>query len=247
MFTAGILGGGRRGIGLGFTIVPRRVLGGPGHLPPSERVNLAGIGVAGMGGNDIATHARNGANIVALCDVDHRRTAASYAAFPKAARYKDFRRMFDKEAKRIDAVSVGTPDHIHAVAAAAAIRAGKHVYCQKPLTHTLHECRTLAQAARAAGVMTQMGNQGHATEGARLTNEWIQAGVIGEVREVHTWSDRAAGGGSRGSTVPARRRPCRKRWTGTSGWARFASVPIIRCYLPVDVEGMVGLRQRGLG
>ncbi len=99
--------------------------------------------------------------------------------------------MLDKEAKNIDAVSVGTPDHTHAVAAMAAVRAGKHVYCQKPLTHTLHECRELTKAARSAGVMTQMGNQGHATEGARLTNEWIQAGIIGEVREVHVWSDRA--------------------------------------------------------
>jgi predicted dehydrogenase len=175
----------------GVTVVPRYVLGGPGQLPPSERVRLAGIGAGGMGGGDIATHARNGAEVVALCDVDDRRAAGSYAAFPKAARYKDFRRMFDKEAQRIDAVSVGTPDHIHAVATAAAIRAGKHVYCQKPLTHTLREARTVAEAARAAGVMTQMGNQGHATEGARLTNEWIQSGVIGEVREVHCWSDRA--------------------------------------------------------
>jgi len=173
------------------TVVPRHVLGGPDHLPPSERVRVAGIGAGGMGGGDIATHAKNGAEIVALCDVDDRRAAGSFAAFPKAARYKDFRRMFDKEANRIDAVTVGTPDHIHAVASAAAIRAGKHVYCQKPLTHTLVESRTLTQAARAAGVMTQMGNQGHATEGARLTNEWIQAGVIGEIREVHTWSDRA--------------------------------------------------------
>jgi predicted dehydrogenase len=176
---------------LGFAIVPRHVLGGQGQLPPSERVNVAGIGAGGMGGGDIATHAKNGANIVALCDVDDQRAAGSFAAFPKAVRYKDFRRMFDKEARRIDAVNVGTPDHIHAVATAAAIRAGKHVYCQKPLTHTLVECRTVARAARAAGVMTQMGNQGHATEGARLTNEWIQAGLIGDVREVHTWSDRA--------------------------------------------------------
>jgi predicted dehydrogenase len=173
------------------TVVPRHVLGGPGQTPPSERVNVAGIGAGGMGGGDIATHAKNGANIVALCDVDDARAAGSFAAFPKAARYKDFRRMFDKEAKRIDAVSVGTPDHIHAVATAAAIRAGKHVYCQKPLTHTLVECRTVTQAARAARVMTQMGNQGHATDGARLTNEWIRAGVIGEIREIHTWSDRA--------------------------------------------------------
>jgi len=173
------------------TVVPRHVLGGPEHLPPSERVRVAGIGAGGMGGGDIATHAQNGADVVALCDVDDQRASGSFAAFPKAARYKDFRQMFDKESKRIDAVTVGTPDHVHAVATAAAIHAGKHVYCQKPLTHTLLECRTVTEAARAAGVMTQMGNQGHATEGARLTNEWIQAGVIGEIREVHTWSDRA--------------------------------------------------------
>ena len=174
-----------------FTIVPRHVLGGVGFLAPSERVNVAGIGAGGMGGGDIATHAKNGANIVALCDVDDERGAGSFNAFPKAKRYKDFRELIDKEAKNIDAVTVGTPDHIHAVAAMAGIRAGKHVYCQKPLTHTLHECRELTKAAKAAGVMTQMGNQGHATEGARLTNEWIQAGIIGEVKEVHVWSDRA--------------------------------------------------------
>jgi predicted dehydrogenase len=174
-----------------FTIVPRHVLGGAGFLPPSERINVAGIGAGGMGGGDIATVAKLGANIVALCDVDESRAAGSFAAFPQARRYKDFRRLIDQEAANIDAVTVGTPDHIHAVAAIAAIRAGKHVYCQKPLTRTLHECRELTKAAHAAGVATQMGNQGHATEGARLTNEWIQAGVIGEVREVHAWSDRA--------------------------------------------------------
>lgn len=179
------------GIAAGFMIVPRHVLGGAGFTPPSERVNVAGIGAGGMGGGDIATHAKNGANIVALCDVDEQRAAGSFNNFPKAKRYKDFREMIDKEAKNVDAVTVGTPDHTHAVAAMAAINAGKHVYCQKPLTHTLHECRALTKAAKAAGVMTQMGNQGHATEGARLTNEWIQAGIIGEVREVHVWSDRA--------------------------------------------------------
>jgi predicted dehydrogenase len=179
------------GIALGFTIVPRHVLGGAGFLAPSERANLAGIGAGGMGGGDIGNHARNGANIVALCDVDELRGAGSFQAFPKARRYKDFRVLLDKEAKNIDAVTVGTPDHIHALASMAAIRAGKHVYCQKPLTHTLHECRELTKAANAAGVATQMGNQGHASEGSRLTNEWIQAGIIGDVREVHVWSDRA--------------------------------------------------------
>ena len=174
-----------------FTIVPRHVLGGPGQTPPSERLNVAGIGCGGMGGGDIATITKLGANFVALCDVDETRAAGTFNAHPQARRYKDFREMLDKEAKNIDAVTVGTPDHIHAVASMAAIKAGKHVYCQKPLTHTLHECRELTKAAKAAGVMTSMGNQGHASEGSRLTNEWIQAGVIGEVREVHVWSDRA--------------------------------------------------------
>jgi predicted dehydrogenase len=178
-------------LALGFSIVPRSVLGGAGYIPPSERINVAGIGAGGMGGGDIATVSRLGANIVALCDVDDERAAGSFRAFPEARRYKDFRVMLDREAHQIDAVTVGTPDHIHAVAAMAAIRAGKAVYCQKPLTHTLHECRELTKAARQAGVATQMGNQGHATEGARLTNEWIQAGIIGTVREVHVWSDRA--------------------------------------------------------
>jgi predicted dehydrogenase len=191
----------------GFTIVPRHVLGGAGQTAPSERVNVAGIGVGGMGGGDINTVSQLGTNIVALCDVDDVRGAGSFNAFPKATRYKDFRVMLDKEANNIDAVTVGTPDHTHAIAAMAAIRAGKHVYVQKPLTHTLHECRALTKAAADAKVMTSMGNQGHASEGSRLTNEWIQAGVIGEVREVHAWSDRAGklwkqGIGRPGDTPP---------------------------------------------
>jgi predicted dehydrogenase len=172
-------------------IVPRHVLGGAGYVPPSERINLAGIGAGGMGGGDIAKLASLGANVIAVCDVDDERAAGTYKAFPKARRYKDFRVMLDKEAGHVDAVSVGTPDHTHAVATMAALRAGKPVYCQKPLTHTLRECREVTRAAKKAGVATQMGNQGHATEGARRTNEWIRAGVIGPVREVHVWSDRA--------------------------------------------------------
>jgi predicted dehydrogenase len=174
-----------------FTIVPRHVLGGQGQTPPSERLSMAGIGCGGMGGGDIATFTRLGANFVALADVDDTRAAGTYNAHPQARRYKDFREMIEKEAKNIDAVTIGTPDHIHAVAAMAAIKAGKHVYVQKPLTHTLHECRELTKAARKAGIVTSMGNQGHASEGSRLTNEWIQSGIIGDVREVHVWSDRA--------------------------------------------------------
>lgn len=173
-----------------FTIVPRHVLGGPGQTPPSERINIAGIGAGGQGGGDVNAMAANGANVVALCDVDEARASGNFQKYAKAKRYKDFREMLDKEEKHIDAVTVGTPDHIHAIASMDAIRRGKHVYCEKPLTHTIFEARQLAIAAKKHKVVTQMGNQGHATEGARLTNEWIQGGVIGDVREVHVWSDR---------------------------------------------------------
>jgi len=176
---------------MAVTVVPRHVLGGPGFIAPSERVRMAGIGVGGMGGGDVGTFTRLGAEYVALCDVDEQRAAGTLGGHKNARKYKDFREMLDKEAKHIDAVSVGTPDHTHAVATLAALKQGKHVYCQKPLTQTLGECRAVYETAQKAGVMTSMGNQGHATEGARLTNEWIRSGLIGEVLEVHAWSDRA--------------------------------------------------------
>jgi predicted dehydrogenase len=234
-------------VALGVTIVPRHVVGGPGQLPPSERVTVAAIGVGGQGGSDLATHARNGAAIVALCDVDDERAAGSYQAFPKAARYKDFREMLDKEGKRIDAVTVGTPDHTHAVATLAALAAGKHVYCQKPLTHTLLECRSVTRAARAAGVMTQMGNQGHATEGARLINEWIQAGVIGEVREVHVWSDRAGRWWKQGIGRPAETSavPRTLDWDRWLGPARQR--PYHPAYVPATWKGWWDFGSGALG
>ena len=176
---------------LGISIVPRHVLGGKGFIAPSERVRMAGIGVGGMGGGDVGTLTSLGAEYVALCDVDEQRAAGTFGGHKNARKYKDFREMLEKEAKHIDAVSVGTPDHTHAVATVAALKLGKHVYCQKPLTQTLGECRSVFEAAQKAGEMTSMGNQGHATEGARLTNEWIRSGLIGEVLDVHAWSDRA--------------------------------------------------------
>jgi predicted dehydrogenase len=229
---------------LGFTIVPRHVLGGPGHVPPSERVNIAGIGVGNMGGSDIATFSKLGANIVALCDVDQVRAAGTFAAQPRAKRYKDFHEMLEKEGKNIDAVTVGTPDHVHAVAAMAGIRAGKHVYCQKPLTHSLYECRELTKATRAAGVATQMGNQGHATEGARLTNEWIQAGVIGDVREVHVWSDRAGTMWKQGIGRPTDTPPV----PATLDWDRWLGPAPERPYNPAYVPHVWrGWRDFGTG
>ncbi|MBM82186.1 MAG: oxidoreductase [Planctomycetaceae bacterium] len=173
-----------------FTIVPRHVLGGAGQTAPSEQVRIGGIGAGGQGGGDINAMAANGARVVALCDVDFARAAGNFKRHSKATVYKDFRKLLDKEEKNIDAVVVGTPDHIHAPASLDSIRRGKHVYCEKPLTHTIFEARQLTLAAEKHKVATQMGNQGHATEGARLTNEWIQAGVIGDVAEVHVWTDR---------------------------------------------------------
>jgi predicted dehydrogenase len=173
--------------GTGICIVPRHVLGGAGNVPPSEKLNIAGIGIGGQGRADLEE--LKSQNIVALCDVDWDYAAPTFKKYPAAKRYKDFREMLGQE-KSIDAVVVGTPDHIHAVASMTAIKHGKHVYCEKPLTRTVTEARQLAKAAAEAKVATQMGNQGMAFEGNRLIKEWIWGGVIGPVREVHVWSDR---------------------------------------------------------
>ena len=167
-----------------FTVVSRHVLGGPGHTPPSDKLSIAGIGVGSKGYGDLQAMERE--NIVALCDVDHGYAANAIKRYPKAKVYTDYRRMLEQQSD-IDAVMVATPDHTHAVISMAAIRAGKHVYCEKPLTHDVHEARTLAAAARESDVCTQMGIQGHSGEGARLICEWLWAGVIGDVREVDAW------------------------------------------------------------
>lgn len=168
-------------------VVPRHVLGGPGHTPPSEKLNIAGVGIGGQGGWDLKQ--LEDQNIVALADVDWGYASRTLNRYPHAAKYKDFRHMLDKE-KGIDAVVVGTPDHNHAIVSMAAIKRGKHVYCEKPLTRTVHEARELATAAREQKVVTQMGNQGMAFEGNRLMTEWLEDGAIGPVREAHVWSDR---------------------------------------------------------
>ena len=166
-----------------FLVVPRHVLAQSGTTPPSEKLNIAGIGAGGMGGGDINA-VSGGNNIVALCDVDLRR-ASTIKKFPDAKVYRDFRKMFDEMAKNIDAVVVGTPDHTHAVAAMAAITRGKHVYCEKPLAHSVGEVRALMKAAQEHKVVTQLGNQGHSFESCRLLCEWIWDGAIGSVHTVH--------------------------------------------------------------
>ncbi len=185
----------------GFMIVPRHVIGGRGFVPPSDKLNIACIGVGGKGQSDTTSVSTE--NIVALCDVDDTQMAkfAEHAKdnakeypqllpmFEKATKYRDFRKLLEKE-KAVDAITISVPDHNHAVIAMMAMNMGKHVFCQKPLTHTVYEARLLAKTAKEMNVTTQMGNQGHASEEARLINEWIADGAIGNVSEVHAWTNR---------------------------------------------------------
>ena len=199
---------GTTGAAFGAMIVPRHVLGGPGYQPPSDTLNIAVIGCGGQGATDAVELVNGGENIVALADIDFgfvdqamaRRVKGrdgtpnpAYAklqeAYGKAKRYADFRKMLEQQ-KDIDAVVVATPDHTHAVVAKTAMELGKHAYVEKPLTYTVHEARVLRETARRKKLVTQMGNMGHSSEGAALINEWIQAGVIGAVREVHVWTNR---------------------------------------------------------
>ena len=193
-------------VALGGMIVPRHVLGGPGFQAPSDTLNVAIVGAGGMGAEN--AQELGSENIVAVCDVDlelvmgkvrermtdgdgnprekGHRWAQQYEA---AAKYTRFDEMLERQTD-IDAVLIATPDHTHAVIAAAAMKEGKHVYVQKPLTWSVHEARALQGLAASTGVVTQMGNQGHSSDEARLINEWVQAGVIGNVREVHVWTNR---------------------------------------------------------
>ncbi len=175
----------------GFQVLPGSVLGLDGAKPASERLNLAGIGVAGQGGHDISQFP--GHNVVALCDVDWAHAAGTFRKFPAARQWKDYRRML-AEQQDIDAVVVATPDHSHAFAAMTAMKLGKHVYCEKPLTHSVWEARQVATLARERKLATQMGNQGQASEDTRRLCELVWAGAIGAVREVHVWTDRPANG-----------------------------------------------------
>ena len=178
--------GGAAAAAAAFSVVPRHVLG-QGRQAPSDTLNIAGVGVGGMGNAN--TNNCKSENIVALCDVDWKYAARTFSQFPKARQWKNFRKMLDEQ-KDIDAVIVATPDHLHAIIALEAMKRGKHVYVQKPLTRTVGEARLLTQAARKYKVATQMGNQGHSGNGVRDICEWIWAGVIGEVREVHAWTNR---------------------------------------------------------
>jgi predicted dehydrogenase len=174
----------------GIMIVPRHVLG-RGFVAPSDKLNIAGIGAGGKGEDDLRNFSQSPkVNVVALVDVDESRAVKSKERFPKAKFYKDFREMLDKEHKNIDACSVSTPDNIHAIAALNVMSLGKHVYCQKPLTHDIYEARLMANAAKKYKVITQMGNQGGSSDGVRQAKEMHDAGMIGDVHTVQVWTNR---------------------------------------------------------
>jgi predicted dehydrogenase len=171
-----------------FHILPGHALGAE-RVAANDKINVAGIGVGSQGGGDVDAVAREGQNIVALCDVDENYAGKKFAQYPNAKQFKDFRVMLDQMGKEIDAVVIGTPDHTHAVIALEAMKRGKHVYCEKPLAHTVQEVRALMAAARKYKVVTQLGNQGHSNASIRRLCEWVWSGAIGKVHTVHAACD----------------------------------------------------------
>jgi len=173
--------------GFAFTVVPSFTVSGLGHVPPSDKLNIAAIGIGGKGKVNLKNMVRQ--NIVALCDVDYEYAAPVFETYPNAKKYRDFRIMLEKQ-RDIDAVVIATPDHTHAIQAAAAMELGKHVYVQKPLTHSVWESRYLTKLAEKTGVVTQMGNEGHSRDNVYEVAEVVQSGCLGTVREVHVWTNR---------------------------------------------------------
>jgi predicted dehydrogenase len=201
---------------------------------PNEKLNIACIGVGGQGGGDLREV--SGENIVAMCDVDSQRAAKSFDKYPDVPKYTDFRKMLER--KDIDAVTVTIPDHNHAAATAMALHLGKHVYCQKPLTHTVHEAREIARlAARNRKLATQMGTQGHAFEGNIKLVELVQSGAIGSVTQVHVWTDRPKGWWPQGVTRPTETSPVRASLDWDSWLGTAADRPYSPKYLPFVWRG----------
>ena len=178
-------------IGAGIFIVPRNVLGGQGYTSPSDQLNLAAIGSGGKGTSDIMNASVNGRErVVALCDVDFSGSAKrSIENFPKAKLFSDYRKMLE-EVKEIDAVTISTPDHVHAPAAVFAMNRKKHVYVQKPITHNIREARVLTELARKQKVVTQMGNQGGSNPLLNMVQKWVDSGKVGKISEVKVWTNR---------------------------------------------------------
>ncbi|HNZ49167.1 MAG TPA: Gfo/Idh/MocA family oxidoreductase [Candidatus Hydrogenedentes bacterium] len=205
----------------------------PRKLSPNERLNIASIGVGGMGHGDVMKCRSE--NIVALCDVDFKRAEETFYRLPKAKQYKDFRVMLEEMDKEIDAVTVSTPDHIHAPAAYLAMTMGKHVRVQKPMTQTIAEARLLAKTAKETGVVTAMGNQGHSGNGIREMCEIIWSGAIGQIRESHTWTDRPIwpqGIANRPAAQPVPEHLDWDLWLGPAPWREYSAE-----YLPFNWRG----------
>ena len=172
----------------GITVLPSNVIAGLGHKAPSDKLNIVGVGVGGMGFANLRQ--LQSENIIGLCDVDWKYSKRCFDHFPKAKKYKDWRKMYDEQGKEIDGVVIATADHTHAITAAHAMTMGKHVYVQKPLTHSVYESRLLTKLAKKYKVATSMGNQGSSGEGVNLTTEWIVNGEIGEITKVESFTDR---------------------------------------------------------
>jgi len=222
-------------VGAGFFIVPRHVLG-RGFIAPSDKLNIAGIGIGGKGQSDLFEFAKSPrVNIVALCDVDDRQAKKARETYTKAPYYRDFREMLAKEKNNIDAVSISTPDHTHAIATLSAMQLGKHVYTQKPLTHNIYEARTLAQAEQKYKVVTQMGNQGGSGDGVRKAKEIIDAGMIGEVTEAKAWTNRPVWPQGIPTPIGKHDIPSELNWDLWQGPAK--SIDYNPAYLPFNWRG----------
>ncbi len=222
-------------------IVSARV-GGLPVLSANDKLNIAVIGCGGRGAENLKQVEKED-NIVALCDVDERRAASSFKLHPEARKYNDFRRMFDKMEKEIDAVVVSTPDHTHAAAGVMAMKLGKHVYCEKPLTHSVYEARVMTEIARKNRLCTQMGTQIHAGANYRRVVEIIQSGAIGPVEEVHVWHPASYRGGDRPKETPPA--PKTLDWNLWLGPAPYR--PYHPCYAPFAWRGWWDFANGGLG
>jgi predicted dehydrogenase len=172
----------------GITILPSNVIAGLGHKAPSDKLNILGVGVGGRGSSVLK--GMDTENIIGLCDVDFKYSKGVFDRYPNAKVYKDWRKMYDELGKSADAVMIATADHTHAITAAHAMTMGKHIYCEKPLTHTVYESRLLTKLADKYQLATQMGNQGSSNEGVNLICEWLANGEIGEVSRVEAFTDR---------------------------------------------------------
>jgi predicted dehydrogenase len=228
-----------------FSIVPSYVMG-KGHVPPSDTLYVAAFGVGGRGLNVIDGLANTGkVKFVAFCDVDDRRAAATYEKYPDVKSYKDFRKVYKKHLKDIDAIMVATPDHTHATIALPFMREKKHAYVEKPLTHNIYEARLMTQTAKEYGIVTQMGNQGASSDGSRIAREWVESGVLGTIEKIDCWTNRPVW--PQGVPLPTEKQPIPKGldwdlWLGPAAMRDYHS-----SYLPFKWRGFWDFGTGALG